>query len=149
LRSIQRLEDYCRIVAWQTGLGYLVLWGVTYWTLAEGAAVFGRSGVCHVDSAQVLFYWSCDPVSPFQILATVANFALTTTVWAPVFVAAATVVVHVLGPPFGILVLIRLMARTFDAVRALGRLALLRRALLHRALRRYALRRQARSGAMP
>ena len=112
--------------------------GVTYWTLAEGVVVFGQSGVCHADSAQVLFYWACDPASPLQILATVANFALTTTVWAPVFVAAATVnpdaaflavpivAVHVLGLPLGILVMIRLMARTFDAVRALWRLALRR-----------------------
>ena len=130
---MQRLKDYCGIFAWQTGLGYLLLWAVTYWTLADGAAVFGRSGVCHADSAQVLFYWACDPASPLAILASVANFALTATVWAPVFVAAATVdpgavaiavpivAVHVFGLPFGILVLIRLLARTFDAARALRR----------------------------
>ena len=126
-----RLRDYCGILAWQSGLGYLLLWGVTYWTLAEGGTVFGQSGVCHADSAQVLFYWACDPASPLQILASVANFALTTTVWAPIFVAAATVdpdavnlavpivAVHVIGLPLGILVLIRLSARTFDALRAL------------------------------
>jgi len=128
---MQRLRDYCGILAWQTGLGYLLLWGVTYWTLAEGGAVFGRSGVCHADSAQVLFYWACDPASPLQILASMANFALTTTVWAPVFMAAAAVdpdavmlalpiiAVHVIGLPLGILVLIRLLARTFHSLRAL------------------------------
>jgi hypothetical protein len=128
---MRRLRDYCGILAWQTGLGYLLLWGVTYWTLAEGGSVFGRSGVCHADSAQVLFYWACDPASPLQILASVADFALTATVWAPVFVAAATVdpdavmlvlpilALHVIGLPLGILVLIRLLARTFDALRAL------------------------------
>ena len=128
---MQRLKDYCGIFAWQTGLGYLVLWGVAYWTLAHGAAVFGGSGVCHADSAQVLFYWACDPASPLAILAGVANFALTATVWAPVFVAAATVdpdavviavpivALHLLGLPLGILVLVRLSARSFDAVRAL------------------------------
>ena len=88
---MQRLKDYCGIFAWQTGLGYLVLWGMAYWTLAHGAAVFGGSGVCHADSAQVLFYWACEPASPLAILAGAANFALTATVWAPVFVAAATV----------------------------------------------------------
>jgi hypothetical protein len=130
---MQRLRDYCGIFAWQTGLGYLLLWGLTYWTLAYGGAVFGQSGVCHADSAQVLFYWACDPASPLQILASVANFALTATVWAPVFVAAATVdpdavilaapivAVHVVGLPLGILVLIRALARSFDAVRALRR----------------------------
>src|ERR1700722_12257801 len=129
---MRRLRDYCGILAWQTGLGYLLLWGVTYWTLAEGGSVFGRSGVCHADSAQVLFYWACDPQSPLAILARVADFALTATVWAPVFVAAATVdpdavilavpivAVHVVGLPLGILVLIRLLARIFHAVRALG-----------------------------
>jgi hypothetical protein len=108
-----------------------VLWGVAYWTLAHGAAVFGGSGVCHADSAQVLFYWACDPASPLQILASVVNFALTATVWAPIFVAAATVdpdavilavpivAVHVVGLPLGILVLVRVPARSFDAVRAL------------------------------
>jgi len=130
---MRRLRDYCGILAWQTGLGYLLLWGVTYWTLAEGGSVFGRSGVCHADSAQVLFYWACDPASPLQILASVADFALTATVWAPVFVAAATVdpdavmlalsiiALHVIGLPLGILVLIRLLARAFDVLRALRR----------------------------
>jgi hypothetical protein len=130
---MQRFKDYCGIFAWQAGLGYLLLWAVTYWTLADGAAIFGRSGACHADSAQVLFYWACDQESPLAILASVANFALTATVWAPVFVAAATVdpgavaialpivAVHVFGLPFGILVLIRLLARGFDAMRALRR----------------------------
>jgi hypothetical protein len=130
---MQRLKDYCGIVAWQTGLGYLMLWGVTYWTLAQGGAFFGRSGVCHADSAQVLFYWACDPSSPLAILAGVANSALTVTVWAPVFVAAATVdpeaaivaipilAVHVLGLPLGLLVLIRLSVRACDAARAVRR----------------------------
>jgi hypothetical protein len=130
---MQRLRDYCGIFAWQTGLGYLALWGVAYWTLAHGAAVFGGSGVCHADSAQVLFYWACEPASPLAILAAAANFALTATVWAPVFVAAATVdpdavviavpivTLHLLGLPLGILVLVRLSARTCDAVRALLR----------------------------
>ncbi len=130
---MHRSKDYCGIFAWQTGLGYLVLWGVAYWTLAHGAAVFGGSGVCDADSAQVLFYWACDPASPLAILAGVANFALTATVWAPVFVAAATVDpdaviiavpivgLHLLGLPLGILVLVRLSARSFDAVRVLRR----------------------------
>jgi hypothetical protein len=130
---MQRLRDYCGILAWQTGIGYLGLWAVTYWTLADGAAVFGQSGACHADSAQVLFYWACDPPSGLESLAAVANFALTVTVWAPVFVAAATVdpdalivavpivAVHLVGLPLGLLVLIRLLARTFDAIRMLRR----------------------------
>jgi len=86
---MRRLRDYCRFVAWQAGLGYLLLWAVTFWTLDEGASVFGKSGVCFPDEAKVLFYWVCDPASPLTILASIANAALTATVWAPVYLAAA------------------------------------------------------------
>jgi hypothetical protein len=74
-RAMQRLRDYCGILAWQTGIGYLLLWAVTYSTLADGAAVFGQSGVCHADSAQTLFHWACYPSSRLANLADVANFA--------------------------------------------------------------------------
>jgi hypothetical protein len=126
---MQRLKEYCRIVAWQTGLGYLLLWAVTFWTLDEGPAVFAHSGVCHPDLTAALFYWTCDPASPMQILASLANGALTATVWAPIYVAAATVVpaaivvagwimaVHVIGLPLGLFVLIRGMTKAFDALR--------------------------------
>lgn len=123
------LKEYCRILAWQTGIGYLLLWAVTYWTLDDGPTVFGRSGVCHADAAAVLFYWTCDPASPLQILAGVANSALTATVWAPVYVAAATVdhafiaiaapivAAHMIGLPLALFVLIRTLARAFDRLR--------------------------------
>jgi hypothetical protein len=52
---MRRLKDYCKFVAWQTGIGYLMLWAVTFWTLDEGATVFGKSGVCFPDQAKVLF----------------------------------------------------------------------------------------------
>ena len=130
---MQRLRHSFTVLAWQTGVGYLVLWSVTYWTLADGAAFFGQSAACHADSAQALFYWACDPPSPLESLASLANLALTVTVWAPIFVVAATVdpdaliiavpivALHVIGLPLGLLVLIRVLARIFDAVRALGR----------------------------
>ena len=87
---MRRLKDYCRLLAWQTGVSYLLLWAVTVWALDEGATVFGKSGVCYPDEAKVLFYWVCEAASPYSILASVVNFALTATVWAPVYVAAAT-----------------------------------------------------------
>ena len=40
---MRRLNDYSKILAWQTGLGYLLLWAVTFWTLDEGANVFGKT----------------------------------------------------------------------------------------------------------
>jgi len=123
---MRRLKDYLKIVAWQTGLGYLLLWAITFWTLDDGARVFGRSGVCLPDQAKVLFYWVCEATSPLSILASLANVALTVTVWAPVYVAAATVepdamaiavpilAVHVVGLPLGMFVLIRMMATALD-----------------------------------
>src|SRR4051812_35668596 len=87
---MHRLKHYLRIVAWQTGLGYLLLWAVTFWALDEGATVFGKSGVCYPDEAKVLFYWVCEAASPLSILASVVNVALTATVWAPVYLAAAS-----------------------------------------------------------
>jgi hypothetical protein len=123
---MRRLRDYCRILIWQTGIGYLLLWAVTLWTLDEGANVFGKSGVCYPDQAKVLFYWVCDAASPLAILAGIANVALTATVWAPVYIAAATVqpdavaialpivAVHVIGLPLAIFVLVRVMAAALD-----------------------------------
>jgi hypothetical protein len=129
---MRRLRDYCRFVAWQAGIGYLVLWAVTFWTLDEGASVFGKSGVCFPDEAKVLFYWVCDPASPLTILASVANAALTATVWAPVYLAAATaepgaitiagpiIALHLIGLPLALFVLIRLLAAAFDLRRWVG-----------------------------
>ncbi len=123
---MRRLNDYLKLVTWQTGLCYLALWAITFWALDEGALVFGQSSVCHADEAKVLFYWVCDPSSPLAPLATLANVALTATVWAPVYVAAATVqpdamaiavpivAVHVIGLPLGLFVLVRMMATALD-----------------------------------
>ena len=129
---MRRLRDYCRFVAWQAGLGYLLLWAVTFWTLDEGASVFGKSGVCFPDEAKVLFYWVCDPASPLTILASIANAALTATVWAPVYLAAATaepgaitiagpiIPLHLIGLPLALFVLIRLLAKALDLRRLVG-----------------------------
>ena len=129
---MRRLRDYCRFVAWQAGLGYLLLWAVTFWTLDEGASVFGKSGVCFPDEAKVLFYWVCDPASPLTILASIANAALTATVWAPVYLAAATaepgaitiagpiIALHLIGLPLALFVLIRLLAAALDLRRLVG-----------------------------
>ena len=124
-----RLKTYFNVFVWQAGVGYLALWAITYWALDQGAVVFGQSGVCHPDAAKVLFYWVCDAASPYAFLAALANFALTVTVWSPVYIAAATVepdaiaialpivLAHVVGLPASIFVLVRLMAAAFDRVR--------------------------------
>jgi hypothetical protein len=127
---MHRLKAYLRFIAWASGLGYIALWLATALTLDYGAAVFGDVGACAPDTAKVLFYWSCDAVSPIAFLAAIANTALTVTVWAPVYVAAATVrpdaivlalpivLTHAIGLPAALFVAIRLM---------LGLLALPRR----------------------
>src|SRR5262249_33397802 len=101
-------------------------------TLDEGASVFGKSGVCFPDEAKVLFYWVCDPASPLTILASIANAALTATVWAPVYLAAATaepgaitiagpiIALHLIGLPLALFVLIRLLAMALDLRRLVG-----------------------------
>jgi hypothetical protein len=128
---MRRILDYLHVLIWQSGLGYIVLWALTIWTLGDGATVFGRSGVCQPDEAKVLFYWVCNPDSPLSILAMMSNAALTTTVWAPVYVAAATVrpdaiaiaapvlLAHVVGLPAAIFVTMRLMLALFQAPRRL------------------------------
>jgi len=121
---MRRLRDYLRFVVCNAGIGYVALWLTTFWTLDYGGAVFGNSGVCQPADAKLLFYWVCERDSPLSILVAVANTALTVTVWAPVYVAAATVyppaimlalpivLTHVIGLPAALLVTIRLMART-------------------------------------
>jgi hypothetical protein len=126
---MQRLRDYGRFVLWSSGIGYVALWALTLWTLYRGAAVFGQSGVCRPQAIEVLFYWVCDPSTALGFVATIANAALTITVWAPVYIAAATVrgdalfiavpilVTHMIGLPAALLVMIRSMLALF----ALGR----------------------------
>jgi hypothetical protein len=128
---MQRFKGYLNVIAWQTGVAYLLLWMVTFWTLYEGASVFANSGVCYPDTATVLFYWVCTTRSPLAILASVANVALTATVWAPVYIAAATVkpeaisialpiiALHVVGLPLALFVLVRLLATAFDLRRGI------------------------------
>jgi hypothetical protein len=128
---MQRLKDYLNFAAWQTGLGYIALWALTFWTLDHGADVFGRSGLCRPDEAKVLFHWVCDPAHPLAVLAAAANMALTVTVWAPVYVAAATVRpeavalalpivgAHALGLPAAIFVMMRLLLIALHLPRSL------------------------------
>jgi hypothetical protein len=126
---MRRVKDYIGVLAWQSGLGYIALWAIAYWSLDRGPTVFGHSAVCHPDNAQVLFYWVCDPDQPLAILAAVVNAALTVTVWAPVYIAAATVrpeaiaiavpivAAHVVGLPAALFVMIRVMLKFFELVR--------------------------------
>jgi len=130
---MRRLRDYFRFLIWQSGLGYAALWIVTFWTLDHGPAIFSQAAGCHPDQAKVMFYWACDPASPLSFLATIANTALTVTVWAPVYLAAATVrpdaisiagpilAAHVIGLPAVIFITIRLMLEFFLLPRRLAR----------------------------
>ncbi len=132
---MRRIADYLHFLIWQSGLSYIALWLLTLWTLGDGASVFARSGVCHPDEAKVLFYWVCDPASLLSIVATLSNTALTATVWAPVYVAAATVrpdaiaiaapivAVHCIGLPSAIFVAMRVMLHLLQLPRGLFRKA--------------------------
>jgi hypothetical protein len=129
---MQRLRDYLGFLAWQSGISYIAVWALTFWTFDWGFAVFGGSGACRPDNAKVLFYWVCDSGHPLSILAAVVNAALTVTVWAPVYVAAATVrpdavaiavpivAAHLVGLPTAIFVMIRVMLKFFALARLAG-----------------------------
>ena len=130
---MRRISDYLHFLFWQTGIGYIALWALTLWTLGDGAAFFGGSGECHPDQAKVLFYWVCDSDNLLSTLAMLSNTALTTTVWAPVYVAAATVrpeaiaiaapivAAHVVGLPAALFVAMRTMLLLLQMPRRLLR----------------------------
>jgi hypothetical protein len=125
---MRRLKDYIGFIAWQTGFVYAGLWIVTYWGLRTGPMVFNASSVCHIEYTPVLFYWSCAEGTPIAVLAQVIDWALTLTVWTPVYVAAAAVdpdavglagaivAVHIFGLPAALLVAIRLLQVLSDSV---------------------------------
>jgi hypothetical protein len=128
---MRRLKDYLHVVAWQLGLAYIALWAVAFVVLDYGAQIF--EGACRPIGARFLFYWSCDPSSPLAFAADIANSTLTATVWAPVYVAAATVrpdaialavpilLIHLIGLPAALLVCIRMLARMVQAPRWLAK----------------------------
>lgn len=121
------LKTCLHVAAWQLGLAYIALWAITFVVLDYGPSIF--AGACRPVGAKLLFYWSCDPSAPLAFAAGVANTALTATVWAPIYVAAATVnpdavaiaipilLVHLIGLPTALLVSIRLLARIVEAPR--------------------------------
>ncbi len=135
---MRRLKDYFRVAAWNSGVGYIALWAVTFWALDHGRTVFGNSGLCRADEAKVLFYWICDPATPLGILASVVNTALTVTVWSPVYIAAATVRPEAIAiaAPIVLTHLIGLPTAIFVAIRAMLGLLQVSRRILGRARRR-------------
>jgi hypothetical protein len=132
---MSRIRDYLNFLIWKAGLSYIALWTVAFLTLDYAPSVLGGSGVCRPDAAKVLFYWVCDPASALSIVAAVANAALTVTVWAPVYIAAATVrpeaivlalpivATHVVGLPAALFVSVRAMAAALALLRRLVRSA--------------------------
>ncbi len=128
---MQRLKDYIGFAAWHSAFVYAGLWTIAYWGLRTGPMVFGGSGACHIDYAPVLFYWNCEGGAPIALLAQTINWALTCTVWAPVYVAAAfagtsagglaaaIVSVHLVGLPAALLIAVRLLQILLDSVIAL------------------------------
>jgi hypothetical protein len=127
----QRLLDYLRFLAWQSGISYILLWSMTWWALDHGSSVFGGSGVCRIATVKILSYWACAPDSLLAVLAAAANAAFTLTIWAPVFVVLAVgnatmvpvavpiVLAHVAGLPAAIYVVARVMLRVLALARRL------------------------------
>jgi hypothetical protein len=130
---MQRRKGYLGIIAWQIGLGYIALWAIAFVVLDYSPRLFGMSPACHAETTQLMFRWVCDPGSPLVFLAGIANAVLTATIFAPVYLAAATVnpdaaaiavailLVHGIGLPTALLVLIRLLRGLFEAPRWFAR----------------------------
>lgn len=128
---MRRLKDYLHVAVAQLGFAYIALWAIAFVVLDYGPRIF--DGACRPVGAQLLFYWSCEPSSPLAFVAAVANSALSVTVWAPVYVAAATVrpdtlalaipilLVHLAGLPAALLVSIRSLARIVEMPRWLAK----------------------------
>lgn len=128
---MRRLKDYLHVAASQIGFAYLALWAVTFVVMDYGPRIF--DGACRPVGSSLLFYWVCEASSPLTFMAAVANTALSVTVWAPVYVAAATVrpdalalavpilLVHLIGLPAALLVSIRILARIVQTPRWLAK----------------------------
>jgi hypothetical protein len=128
---MRRLKIYLSAAASQLGLAYLALWAVTFVVLDYGPHIFG--GACRPSGSQLLYYWTCEASWPLAFVAAIANTALSVTVWAPVYVAAATVrpdalalaipilLVHLIGLPAALLVSIRALAQIVEAPRWLAK----------------------------
>lgn len=122
------VRSILRAALWSWGLGYVVLWGLAIWALGETHPLW-RDPACRADANQVVFYFDCGRAGAIAALAMLTNWAFTFTIWAPVYIAAATVradalavalpvvASHVLGLPAAVYVAMRTAQAGFARLR--------------------------------
>ncbi|MTW16757.1 hypothetical protein GJ689_11135 [Rhodoplanes serenus] len=129
----ERLDRDGRLAVRMIGVAYLILWGITWWSLDHGATVLTRFGACRLEPLSELFVWRCLPEAPLPAVVDLLNGVLAATLWAPAVVLAAVsqpdvrlmaavlVGLHLVGLPAALLVAIRAGVRLCDGV-ARGRM---------------------------
>lgn len=124
----RRFEDDARLAVRQIGLAYVVLWGVTWWTLDHGSTLLGPGAGCRLESLSDLVVWNCASGTRLDVVADLVNGVLASTVWAPAVVlsavvqpevrllAVAVVGLHLVGLPAALLVAIRFGVSLCDRI---------------------------------
>ncbi|NVO15933.1 MAG: hypothetical protein HXX10_18015 [Rhodoplanes sp.] len=124
----RRFEDDARLAIRQVGLAYVVLWGVTWWTLDHAPTLLGSGAGCRLESLSDLVVWSCTSGARLEVVADLVNGVLASTVWAPAVVlsaaaqpevrllAFAVVGLHLVGLPAALLVAIRFGVSVCDRI---------------------------------
>lgn len=115
------LRHLVKSLAWTCGLGYIAMWLIVFLSL-DGAPIVRSSPSCTALDGVVMVFWTCELHTPLWFLANLVNIAMSYTVWAPVFLAvasvdpavifiASTIVgTHVLGLPACLYVMLRIFA---------------------------------------
>ncbi|CAL8968509.1 hypothetical protein RHODGE_RHODGE_04586 [Rhodoplanes serenus] len=124
----ERLDRDGRLAVRMIGVAYLILWGITWWSLDHGATVLTSLGACRLEPLSELFVWRCLPEAPLPAVVDLLNGVLAATLWAPAVVLAAVsqpdvrlmaavlVGLHLVGLPAALLVVIRAGVRLCDGV---------------------------------
>jgi hypothetical protein len=124
----RRFEDDARLAVRQVGLAYVVLWGITWWTLDHGSMLLGARAGCRLESLSDLVVWTCMSGTRLGVVADLVNGVLASTVWAPAVVlsaasqpevrllAVAVVGLHLVGLPAALLVAIRFGVSLCDRI---------------------------------
>ena len=77
-------------LAWPYGIAYAMLWLAFLWFAADGALIRNNPGCSPIESAP-LPLWTCSEFGATYLLTLLIDIALLAIMWAPVFIAAATV----------------------------------------------------------
>lgn len=90
MRQETLIHRILKTIAWPYAVAYMGLWSVFMWFAQYGGVIRANADCAQVPDAP-LPLWTCSGDGFLSIAALVVDLALLLTVWAPAFVAAATV----------------------------------------------------------